>query len=378
MLTRRLALAFSFVFALGSASLRAEDHAPAPVRTPPLGVYANLYQGPLFGALFPVAADETAVDESALRYYASLHNIARTNAEIRRLKTLHPNWSPPTNIYSAAGSGNDEQPFWDLLAGDRLDELHAGIALRMKSEPGWRPSRDLTTKIARKEAIIALTQAADAQNWTRVLEIADADPSVLHCAYMDADWRVADAFLNVGLPTRAFEIYHAILASCSNHDERLATVRKAISRFHVDQVKSLIAMGAKSDDGASEFDAAKIDLTRARIAAVNSGGKADDIEGSDLDAFFAEAARSRERGDLALAGWWEYDHARFEQAETWFALGAPNEPPGKSPDDVKFAEGRALSLWKSGGSKPRSASPRRGATPRRSCARPTSASGSSC
>ena len=83
--------------------------------------------------------------------------MARTNAEIRRLKALHPNWTPPTNIYSAAGSGNDEQPFWDLLADDRLDELHAGIALRMKSEPGWRPSRDLTTKIARKEAILALT-----------------------------------------------------------------------------------------------------------------------------------------------------------------------------------------------------------------------------
>ena len=75
------------------------------------------------------------------------------------------------------------------------------------------------------------------------------------------------------MPARAFEIYHAIIGSCSNHDERLATVRKAISRFPVEQVKSLIAMGAKSDDGASEFDAARIDLTRARIAAVNSGGK---------------------------------------------------------------------------------------------------------
>jgi hypothetical protein len=355
-LTRRLAFALIVVATSLAASARAEPpaqgegeaHAPVKAAANPSIVYANIYQGPLFGALYAIASNEAAVDESALKYYASLHNTARVDAEIRRLKALHPNWSPPANLYSTAGSGNDEQPFWDLLAENRFEELHAGLALKMKSEPGWKPSRDLSAKVARKEAINALVAAFDAGAWNRVLEIADSDPTVLHCSHMDANWRVADAFINLNMPARGFEIYHAILASCSDHEERLVTVRKAISRFSVDQVKSLIAMGSRSDDGTSEFDAAKIDLTRARIAAVNSGKGQDDIGETDLAAFFAETEKTRVRSDLILAGWYQYDHERYGEAGHWFSLGAPRGPPGKDEDDVKFAEGAALSRLKAG------------------------------
>ena len=356
MLMRRIAIALVMLATSVAASARAEstEHADFDLHPAiqPAGHhstdYANIYQAPLFGALYTIASNEAAVDESALRYYASLHNTARVEAEIRRLKALHPNWSPPPNLYSTAGSGNDEQPFWDLLAENRFEELHAGLVLKMKNEPGWKPSRDLSAKVARKEAIDALVAAFDAGSWTRVLDIADSDPTVLHCAHMDANWRVADAFINLAMSPRGFEIYHAVLAGCSDHEERLATVRKAISRFSVDQVKSLIAMGSRSDDGTSEFDAARIDLTRARVAAVNAGKGADDVDETDLAEFFAETEKSHARSDLILAGWYQYDHERYAEAGHWFALGAPRAPPGKDEDDVKFAEGAALSRLKAG------------------------------
>ncbi len=317
---------------------------PAPSGGPPLDApYPHIYQAPLFGALFAVSTNQTAVDESALRYYASLHNFARANAEIRRLKALHPNWTPPTNIYATAGAGADEQPFWDLLAADRLEELKAGIALKERTTPGWKPSRDLMTKIARKSAIEELVKKTDQHKPAEALAVADADPSILHCAYMDADWRVADAFLDVGLPKRAFEIYHAVIATCPDHDERLATVRKAISRFSFDQTSSLIAMGAKSADGASEFDPAKIDLTRAEIAAVNEGKNQETIEPQALSDFFAEVARSRTPADLALAGWFEYNHGRFDKAARWFSLAKLGAPPGRGRHDRQSRRGpRAL------------------------------------
>jgi tetratricopeptide (TPR) repeat protein len=311
-------------------------------------IYPHIYQAPLFGSVFAVTSTDAAVDESALRYYASLHNVGRANAEIRRLKALHPNWTPPTNIYSTAGAGTDEQPFWDLLAADRFDELRAGIAVRMKSEPGWKPSRDLSTKIERKEAIEKLVKVSDQSKWDEVLEIADANPSILHCAYMDANWRVADAFLNIGLSPRAFEIYHAIIASCADHDERVTTIRKAIARFTVDQAKSLIAMGAQSGDGAREFDGVKLDLTRARIAAINARTSDDVLEPEALADFLAEVTRTRDPVDVGLAAWFEYDRGNYQAADKWFSLVTPAEPPGKDPGDIKFAEGHALSLLKSG------------------------------
>ena len=318
----------------------------APSAPPVDGPYPHIYQGPLFGTLFALSNNETSVDESALRYYASLHNFARADAEIKRLKALHPNWTPPTNIYSTAGAGADEQPFWDLLAADRIEELKAGIALKERSTPGWKPSRDLSNKISRKVAIEALVRKSDQNKPAEALAVADADPSILHCAYMDADWRVADAFLAVGLPKRAFEIFHAVVATCPDHDERLATVRKSISRFSVDQVKSLIAMGAKSGDGATEFDAAKIDLTRARLAALNEGKTQDALESEALDDFFAEVNRTRQRADVGLAGWFEYNRARFDAAEHWFALIAPPSPAKADAAAINLVEGRALTAMK--------------------------------
>ena len=319
----------------------------APPDRAPEAPYPHIYQAPLFGALFSVSEMEAAVDESALRYYASLHNFARANAEIKRLKALHPNWTPPTNIYSAAGAGADEQPFWDMLAADRMEELKAGLALKQRSTPDWKPSRDLTAKIARKGAIQALVKATDAQDWAKALAIADADPSILHCAYMDANWRVADAFLGLGLKSRAFEIYHAIIATCPDHDERLATVKKSVSRFSFDETRSLIVMGAKSADGATEFDAARLDLTRARIAAANAG-RGEVIEPEALADFFAEAKRAVAPGDLGLAGWFEYNRRRYDAAEPWFALAKLGAPSAADAATINLAEGRALSLFKLG------------------------------
>ncbi len=214
--------------------------------------YPRIYQAPLFGALFSRSPSEPVVDESALRYYASLHNQARVDAEARRLKALHPNWVIPKNLYSTAGAGADEAPFWDLFAADRIAELRAAIALRMRNEPGWTPSRDLMGKIERKEAIARVVKASNASRWAEVLDIANAEPTILHCASIDADWRVAEPFIKTGATSRAFEIYRAIIATCADRDERVATVRKAIARFSVDEVKSLLAMGAKSGDGAGE------------------------------------------------------------------------------------------------------------------------------
>ncbi|HXT07788.1 MAG TPA: hypothetical protein VN715_12730 [Roseiarcus sp.] len=310
--------------------------------------YPHIYQAPLFGALFAVSANQTAVDESALRYYASLHNYARANAEIRRLKALHPSWTPPTNIYASAGAGADEQPFWDLLAADRLEELKAGVALKERTTPGWKPSRDLMTKIARKLAIEELVKDTDEHKPAEALAVADADPSILHCAYMDADWRVADAFLAIGLPKRGFEIYHAIIATCPDHDERLATVRKAISRFSFDQTRSLIAMGAKSADGATEFDAAKLDLTRAEIAASNQGKMSAPIAPQALADFFAAVGRSHAAADLALAGWFEYNRGHFDKAASWFSHASLGSPVAADATTINLAEGRALSLLKLG------------------------------
>ena len=120
MLTRRLALAFAFVFALGLGRRARRDRTmrpPRPGRTAPLRATTPIsIRRRCSARCFAVAANEAAVDESALRYYASLHNIARVKAEIPPAEGTASQLDAADQIYSTAGSGNDEQPFWDLLA----------------------------------------------------------------------------------------------------------------------------------------------------------------------------------------------------------------------------------------------------------------------
>ena len=345
------ALLIALGLGASAPSALAEPHeapsASPAAEAPQGGDYPKLYQAPLFVSLFALQAKEAPVDETALRYYASQRNTQRVDAEIRRLKALHPNWQPPTNVYAPAGTGNDEQPFWDLFAADRMNELRAGIALREKREQGWKPSRELEDKIRRKEAVVALAAAEDAGAWSEALRIADDEPAILNCAAIDTDWRVAEAFLKLDRKARAFEIYQAILTSCTDYSERLTTVRKAIARFSVDDVKRLIAMGAKMQDGSHEFDPVSVDLTRARLNAINAGQSNDTIDAADLEEFFAAAERGGDRADFSLAGWYEYRGGRWASADKWFALGAPPHPDADALNG-RFALGHGLSLLKLG------------------------------
>ena len=342
-----LALCASFWLAPATGGETAPQ-APSAAPDAKTTIYPNIYQAPLFTPLFAKSNKEVRVDESGLRYYASLHDVARAEAEIRRLKGLYPDWVVPTNIYSPSGQGNDEQPFWDLFADNRLDELRAGLALRMKGDPTWKPSRDLTTKIEHKEASIRLVKFSDARDWTQVLEIADSTPGILHCAYMDIDWRVEEAFAKISASTRAFEIFHAIIASCTDHGDRVATIRKAIGVFTTDQVKTLIAMGVKGSDGAGEFDEIRLDLTRARIGKINAGQTGDEIEPEALRELEAASEKSRAKDDLGLLGWFEFGRSHWARADKWFALALLQVQKDGPSEDIKFVEGHALALVKQG------------------------------
>ena len=90
-------------------------------------------------------------DESALRYYAALHQDERVNIETNRLRRLYPDWRVPEDLDSATLSDDpEEEVLWELFANDRLDDLQVVINQRMKQNPRWRPSKDLTTKLKYK------------------------------------------------------------------------------------------------------------------------------------------------------------------------------------------------------------------------------------
>ena len=74
----------------------------------------DIAQSP-FGELALRPSKVPVIDESALRYYAAQKDRKRVEAEIRRIKSRFPRWTPPVNLYTSAGTGEGEQPLWDLF-----------------------------------------------------------------------------------------------------------------------------------------------------------------------------------------------------------------------------------------------------------------------
>ena len=309
--------------------------APAETAAP----YAGISDAPLFGR---IAAAAAKVDESALRFYAAQKDRTRVDAEIKRLTMLHPAWKPPANLY-AVGDGRDEQPLWDLYAAGRFDDVRLAIRNRERQEPGWRPSADLLAKLERREAAKTVETLARAKQWTKVLELANAHPDMVACSGMEVSWRVVEAFVGAGLPQRAFDVDAAILTTCKDRHDRLATVRKAVGVLSPADVERLIAMGAVLADGSREFDPVRLDLARQLIGDLLAHAQHADVPAETLSALSDATMRSGDAADAGLLGWYQFSRENWAEADGWFKLGLTG-----TAGDVKLAEGHALSLSKLG------------------------------
>jgi cellulose synthase operon protein C len=287
----------------------------------------------------PTTAQPERVDESALRYYARNRQMARVEAEIRRLQTLHPGWTPPDDLFSVNPAGSGEQQFWDLFGADRLDELEAAIAARIAEQPGWQPSAELAAKLAYKRARQRLVNASDAEQWAKVLEIATAENFILGCEDIDVMWRVGEAYGKRKEPDQSLAVFRRILTECTNVEERLATVHKALAVLSPLLVEPLLALGKVNPDGTGEFDSVKPDIFRARLGAIAGGDKTITVDPAELATFEANAqADPKNIDDAGLLGWFYYGQETWETALTWFQLALDRG------GDVKVAEGAVLTL----------------------------------
>ncbi|NBN79449.1 hypothetical protein GWI72_14325 [Microvirga tunisiensis] len=195
----------------------------------------------------PVAAGAGAalaqpgVDESALRYYAAQNNRERVEAEIRRLRTLHPGWVPPKDLFTGAARANPNQDLWDLFAQDRLDLLRTEIARRQAGDAGWQPPAELLEKMARKETRLRLIQASEASRHADVIAAIETDPMLLTVADLDVLWRVAAAYAASGATAEAFDLYALALSAgeVAATDKR-ATAQKAVAVLPLSQSQRLL------------------------------------------------------------------------------------------------------------------------------------------
>ncbi len=292
-----------------------------------------------------------AIDDGALRYYASQNDLARVSAEIRRIRIRHPDWGPPEDLFSPAGSGEDEQPLWDLYAKNDLAGLKARIDDIRQNKPDWQPSPDLSTKVHQAEVRVDLVQASENQQWGTVVDLASANGAMLSCANVDVLWRTAEALVRLGDEAKATEAYRYILTACDNATERLATVQKAGLLLKASgAVDALVQLGHRQPDGRGEFDGIRLDSVRQRVGAA-AAAKSEAAE-QDVASLAQSYAVTHSDSDAQLLGWYFYARKSLPDAERWFRDAMAAKPTAKSAeglvlalrDQNKIAEAEMLAL----------------------------------
>jgi hypothetical protein len=272
-------------------------------------------------------------DLAALRYYIQRGDRQAIDAEIDRLRQLHPGWQPPTELF-VKGSSVDEQPLWDLYDRGDYAAVRAGIGRLSAAHQGWAPPQKLLELMQENEVRSGIRGKLAARDWAGVAALAEAHPRQIACDRIDNMWGVAEARLGMGDRAAARALYERILDSCADPAHRLATVQKARAALGDGPTRELAqraAAGAKSPEEAARLAALAQPPKpkRAVVGATKPQPPAEPAEiralyriGADADTARAAQAAADARRDAAATrkiGWLLYEAKDFAGAADAFA-----------------------------------------------------------
>lgn len=306
---------------------------PAPQPLAP-GVEVRIRSGRSDAAL-------PAVDESALRYFATRGDNERVEAEIARLRAKHPGWEPPADLFGDV-SAVDEAPLWALYERGDYQKVREAIQELGREHADWSPPPKLLALMEENEVRKRLQALENAGAWQELLDVAERFPAQIACSRIDNMWRVARAQAEGGEREAAAATYRRIIEDCPSLDHRIATLQKASGHLDRAGLERLFEVEAGRDKPAAE--AASIarvrkDLTEpARAATPKVIQALFRQEASIADARRAEQRVLQARHPKAAEklGWLHHEAGDDETALVWFRRAHQWQPSAKT------AEGLAL------------------------------------
>ncbi len=274
----------------------------------------------LTATIATAGAQQRAVDETALRFYATQGQAKRVEAEARRLALLHPGWVIPDDIWTARPGRTDEKPLWALFSADDIEGLKRAIAERKRAEAGWQPSDDFARKLHRKELRKAVLAKAGSAQWLMVADLAGDFGKGGDVDDVELAWAVAEGLARSDRQPEAFALYGAILMRRTDLKERSATIQKAIGLLPMADVELLLAMGRNAPSGTPEFGAIGLDITRGRISAILHDERKAALDAHELAAFEAQARTAENPNEPGIVAWLALKQNRPADALGWFNL----------------------------------------------------------
>jgi hypothetical protein len=275
------------------------------------------------------------VDDGALRYYAAARDLKRLGAEMRRLKTLYPDWQPPKDLFSPVASVS-EQPLWDIYKTGNYAAVRAKIAQMQSTNPRWQPSDDLLYKLRLGETRSMIYRAYTQKRWNAVISVAQSYPPIMVCSDMQVLWDVGESFAQTKDYAQSFDLYKYILTNCDDPALRLSTVQKAALLLPAKGTASLIAFGKVMPDGSQEFENIGFDGIRRQIGEFiqQPGELATAPSDDDLKRFVDFIQRTNSVNDAELMGWFFYTQQDWQLSNSWFIQATQYQRTPKNIEGV--------------------------------------------
>ena len=279
------------------------------------------------------------VDESALRYHASRGDRVRVEAEIERLRRLHPAWEPPVDLYGPVTTV-DERPLWELYQRGDYEGARAAIADLRADHPEWSPPARLVALMEENEVSDRLKRLEEDGAWQRLLEVAAAYPAQVDCGRVDNMWRVARAHGELGERAGVYATYARIIERCPALDHRIATLQKAKGRVADAELAKLFELERSREKTPAEAD--RVQSVRAELTGPNTPKIIQALFRKNVSLAQARRAEqtvleARHAPGAEKLGWLYYGAGQPANAVTWFERAHAWAPGGKTAEGLARA-----------------------------------------
>ena len=182
--------------------------------------------GPAFGADAP-----TRKDLLALQFYASSDDQNAVQAELTRLQSVFPNWSPPNDLAKLfqrdADLGKLIDRIYVEIAEERFEAARTTIQETELAFPEWQKPDEMMQLLRVSEAQKAINAAWKMDDLGTVVAITTQEPGLLTCERVNNAWILAEAYLRTGREENARAVYSAIIGRCDEKSILVATIEKA-------------------------------------------------------------------------------------------------------------------------------------------------------
>ncbi len=302
------------------------------------------------------SVDVSGLDETALRYYASVRDFGRVNAEIERLRSLDPTWEAPADLFDAEGElGIDESVLWRLFEQGDYAAVRAEIAILQNLHRDWRAPVQLVELLDRNETRGVVQQAAAAEDWPKLVQLAATQPAIFDCSDVENAWALAQAHVELQATERAYEVYGQLMEECEDAGLRLSTLQKALANRDDDRLATLFdeeAARPKGFEDTARFEEIVGDFkggggtytpTAEEVLGTRIGRLvAGDLSPNEVSDVASKVLELRNANGAVVLGYHHSNQDDWVTAKTWFERSMAWSPTATA------AEGLAYSLMNTG------------------------------